>query len=79
MIFALINTMNKIPGDDLGTVISQHRTSEAAYWAAVKLQLLAAYANSPEDYIPTIIICVLSRRHRLGENVRAQDAIFRWL
>lgn len=51
--FALINTMNAVSDDSIGTVMSRHRTADAALRANDKLQLRL----SP-DYVPTRIVRV---------------------
>ena len=54
--YALINTMNCVPGDSIGTIVSQHRTIDAAERADAKLQRLTKAANGANSYLPTRIV-----------------------
>ena len=54
--YALINTMSKIPGDSIGAIVSQHRTIDAAERAGTKLQHQVKAANGQNSYLPTVIV-----------------------
>lgn len=54
--FALINTMQAIPGSSIGTILSQHRSVQAAENADAKLQRLTKAANGQSSYLPTRIV-----------------------
>lgn len=59
--YALINTMTQIPGDSLGTVLSLHRTAEAAERADAALQRAIKRANGETSYLPTCIVRLTRR------------------
>lgn len=61
--YALINTMTQIPGDSIGTILSTHRTVEAAERADATLQRLTKRANGQTSYLPTTIV-ELTRKPR---------------
>jgi hypothetical protein len=54
--YALVNTMNAIQGDSIGTVLSKHRTIEAAERADAKIQRLTKAANGSASYLPTRVV-----------------------
>jgi hypothetical protein len=56
MMYALINTMNAIQGDSIGTVLSQHRTIAAAERANDTIQRMTKRANGSSSYLPTTIV-----------------------
>lgn len=59
--YALINTMTAVPGDSIGTVLSTHRTIEAAERADSKLQRLTRKANGSTSYLPTRVVELVRR------------------
>ena len=61
--YALINTMNRVPCDSIGTVVSTHRTVAAAERADATLQRLTQRANGQTSYLPTAIV-ELTRKPR---------------
>ena len=65
---ALINTMNQIGNDSIGTVISLHRTFAAAEAKSSKFQAAVKRANGSNSYIPTRIV-TLTERHAVGKHV----------
>jgi uncharacterized protein involved in exopolysaccharide biosynthesis len=65
---ALINEMNQIGNDSIGTVISLHRTTEAALRKSEKFQTSVKRANGQNSYIPTRIV-TLTERHAVGKHV----------
>lgn len=54
--YALINTMTQIPGDSIGTILSTHRTVEAAEKADEKINRLTRKANGANSYLPTRVV-----------------------
>ena len=52
--YALINTFNAMPGR-LGSILSFHRTEEAAERADKACQKAVKRANGRNSYLPTII------------------------
>lgn len=67
--FALINTVNAIPGDSIGTVLSQHRTIEAADREDARLQRAVRRANGENSYLPTRVVRLTRRpAHRFIAN-----------
>jgi hypothetical protein len=54
--FTLVNTMTQVLGDSIGTVISQHRTLDAAEHANTILQRAVKRANGNSSYLPTRIV-----------------------
>ena len=54
--YALINTMSQIPGDSIGTILSRHRTVEAAERADTTLQRRIKRSNGQNSYLPTTIV-----------------------
>ena len=65
---ALINTFNEIGNDSIGTVISLHRTMDAAEKKSAKFQADVRRANGANSYIPTRIV-TLTERHAVGKHV----------
>lgn len=59
--FALINTMNAVPGDSIGTIVSRHRTRDAAERADSALQRRTRAANGATSYLPTCIVRLTRR------------------
>jgi hypothetical protein len=70
---ALINTMNQIGTDSIGTVISLHRTPEAALQASLKFQQRVKRANGQNSYIPTQIVR-LKAQYGVGVHVHPVNA-----
>jgi hypothetical protein len=70
---ALINKMNAIPGDSIGTVLSLHRTTEAAERADAALQRATRTGSGRDSYVPTIIVELTERVGR-GAHV-SQDQV----
>ena len=56
MSYYLINIMQAVPGNSLGTVLSRHRSARTAFAADKSLQRLTERANGRGSYLPTIII-----------------------
>lgn len=54
--YALINTMNAIGTDSIGTILSQHRTVEAAERASAVINRQTRAANGANSYLPTRIV-----------------------
>lgn len=57
MIFALVNTMGS-SNESFGTILSRHRSIEAAVVADRKLQRLIKAKYSQTSYLPTIVVSV---------------------
>ena len=54
--YALINEMQAIPGDSIGTILSKHRSIEAAERANAALQRATKRGNGASSYLPTRIV-----------------------
>lgn len=54
--YALINTMNAIQGDSIGTILSTHRTTQAAEAASEKINRATRRANGANSYLPTRVV-----------------------
>ena len=54
--YALINTMNAIPGDSLGTIVSLHRSVPAAVRSDAALQRATRRGSGSSSYIPTRVV-----------------------
>lgn len=54
--YAVINTMTSVPGDSIGTILSQHRTARAARASDSIIQRRTRAANGDNSYLPTIIV-----------------------
>jgi hypothetical protein len=67
--YALTNTFNC--SDNFGTIISLHRTPEAARAADSRLQRRVRKYNSHNSYLPTTVIELLP-----GQNLRAGDTVY---
>lgn len=61
--YALINTMNRVPGDSIGAVLSRHRTVEAAKRADTQIQRRVKRGHGQNSYLPTAIV-ELTRKPR---------------
>lgn len=72
--YALVNTMSQIPSDSIGTVVSLHRSIEAAEMADGKLQRLTRKGNGQNSYLPTTIVR-LSCAYRRGEHVSPSSVV----
>ena len=59
--YALINTMQAISGDSIGTILSQHRSVAAAERADAKLQRLTRSSVGSTSYVPTTIVRLTCR------------------
>lgn len=70
--YALINTMDAAGYDSIGTILSCHRSVEAAERADRALQRAVKRANGSASYLPTIVVELL-RRPR-GSYVAQVDA-----
>lgn len=74
MTYLLINTMNQIGVDSIGTVVSKHRSVEAASAANGKLQRAVRRANGQNSYLPTTIVGIRGRAAR-GMHVHPMHVI----
>ena len=61
--YALVNTLNSLPGD-VGTAVSLHRSVEAAEQANARLQRQVRAANGRDAYLPTLVYRLSSGRAR---------------
>lgn len=59
--FALISTMNAIQGDSIGTILSTHRTIQAAEAASEKINKATKRANGANGYLPTRVVKLTKR------------------
>ena len=71
---ALVNTMNKIEGDSIGTVLSTHRTYESAAKADASLQRATRAGSGRDSYVPTTTVRLLRRMGR-GAHVGMGDYV----
>lgn len=62
-VYALVDTFMAIPGDSIGTMLSRHRTVEAAQAADGELQRAIRRGSGRNSYLPTQIVR-LTRRPR---------------
>lgn len=70
--YAVVNTMNQIGTDSIGTVISRHQTQEAAEQAQARHQRAVRRANGDQSYIPTRVV-ILTEDIRPGGHVRPRN------
>lgn len=70
--YALVNEMNQVGTDSLGTVISRHRTIAAADRADTRLQRAIMRSNGLGSYLPTIIVELVGPVH--GRHVPPSSA-----
>ena len=61
--YALVNTFAALPGT-VGTVVSLHRSVEAADRANTRLQAQVRAANGRDAYLPTLVCRLVSGRAR---------------
>lgn len=54
--YELINTMSALPGDSFGTVMTTHRTVEAALAMMGRISRMTSRANGSNAYLPMIIV-----------------------
>jgi hypothetical protein len=57
-VYSVINTMNQIGGDSIGTIVSNHRTLEAAQKSEGLFQRSVKRANGANSYVPTRIVII---------------------
>lgn len=71
---ALINTFDKLP-HSIGTVVSLHRSREAAERADNELQKSVKRGHGRHSYLPTTIETVCKARWRKGDSVHQSEVI----
>jgi hypothetical protein len=69
---ALINTFDRLP-NSIGTVVSMHRSREAAERADKALQAAIKYGHGRHSYLPTLISTVCKARWRKGDSVHQSE------
>ncbi len=70
--YALINTFDRQP-NSIGTVLSLHRSEEAADAANRKYQCDIKRSNGRSCYLPTMVSKVCQGRWRKGDAVRQSE------
>jgi hypothetical protein len=74
--YAVINTMNAVPGDSIGTIASRHKTLDAAQRAEASLQRATKRANGQASYLRVVKLRRLWTRHAfasVGNHVHPED------
>jgi hypothetical protein len=71
---ALINTFDRRP-NSIGTVVSMHRSREAAERADKELQRSIKRGHGRDAYLPTVIEPLCRGRWRKGDEVRQSEII----
>lgn len=71
---ALINTFDRRP-NSIGTVVSMHRSREAAERADKELQRDIKRGHGRHSYLPTTIETVCKARWRKGDSVHQSEII----
>ena len=71
---ALINTFDRLP-NSVGTVVSMHRTVEAAEKADRELQRSIKRGHGRNSYLPTLISPVCEARWRKGDSVHQSEIV----
>ena len=69
---ALINTFDRLP-NHVGTIISLHRSADAAEKANRELQRSIQRGHGRSAYLPTQISTVCKGRWRKGDSVRESE------
>ncbi len=69
--YALVNTMDRWESH-IGTIMSLHRSEEAAEAANSKHQRLVR-KNSPGSYLPTTVVPLVKGRYRRGQMLHSSD------
>lgn len=70
--YALINTFDKLPGS-IGTILSLHRSIEAAEAADKRYQRDIKRSCGRSSYLPTTVGKLCKARWRKGEQVRPSE------
>jgi len=70
----LINTFDRLP-NSIGTVVSVHRSREAAEKANIALQSAVKRGHGRNAYLPTTIAAGCKGRWRKGDDVRESEIV----
>lgn len=71
---ALINTFDRLP-NSIGTVVSMHRSREAAECANTELQKSIKRGHGRHSYLPTQISPVCKARWKKGDSVHQSEIV----
>lgn len=71
---ALINTFDRLP-NSIGTVVSLHRSREAAERADNELQRAIKRGHGRHSYLPTLISGVCKARWKKGDSVHQSEIV----
>lgn len=71
---ALINTFDRLP-NSIGTVVSLHRSADAAEKANRRLQQSIKRGHGRNSYLPMQISAVCKGRWRKGDSVRESELV----
>lgn len=72
--FALINTFGS-SGSTIGSVLSLHRTSEAAEAANERVQRTIRKGSGTGHYLPTTVVRLTKGRWRKGQHLHKLDTV----
>lgn len=73
--FALVNTFGSSAPHILGSVLSLHRTHEAAQASNLRVQRTIRQGSGAGHYLPTTIVRMKKGRWRKGQHIHKLDTV----